>query len=65
MGVYSTFMIGFAPFAAMMAGWLADLVGVSITLYISALGVFLSALMYIRWTRKHPIASDDDTGSRN
>jgi len=51
MGLYSTFMLGFAPFAAMMAGWLAELVGVSSTLYISALCTLVSALLYLSFAK--------------
>lgn len=61
MGVYSTFMVGFTPFAAMIAGWLAELIGVSFTLYVSALSVFVSALLYLAYTKKR-LASLDDEG---
>jgi MFS family permease len=54
MGVYSTFMLGFAPFAAMMAGWMADTIGVSNALYVSASAVFVCAATYLYFTRTPP-----------
>ncbi len=54
MALFSTSMIGFAPFAAFMAGGLADLVGVSNTLYISGLAVFLTAALYLLVVKGEP-----------
>ena len=47
MGVYSTFMVGFAPFAAMIAGWLGSTIGVSYTLIIAAAAILASSLIYL------------------
>lgn len=60
MGVFSTFMVGFSPFAAMIAGWLAELIGVSFTLYVSALSVFVSAGLYLAYTKRLPASTDDE-----
>lgn len=59
MGIYSTFMLGFSPFAAMLAGWLAELIGVSNTLYISAACVLVSALLYLTFGRRSFEQSSD------
>lgn len=59
MGVYSTFMIGFTPFAAMIAGWLAESHGVTFTLMVSAGCIFVSALAYLAASRK---VKDEDSG---
>lgn len=58
MGVYSTFMLGFAPVAAMMAGWMAETFGVSNALYVSAGAVFICAATYLHFTRKQAGESD-------
>ena len=47
MGVYSTCMIGFAPFAAMLAGTLGSSIGVTATLSLCAAVVASSALLYL------------------
>ncbi|MBK9141642.1 MAG: MFS transporter [Candidatus Melainabacteria bacterium] len=47
MGVYSTCMLGFTPFAAMLAGWLASSVGVTYTLLLSAAIVAVAATIYL------------------
>jgi MFS family permease len=60
MGVYSTFMIGFTPFAAMIAGWLAESIGVTFTLLISAASVFICAMIYLAFSRK----IKDDAGDK-
>jgi MFS family permease len=60
MGVYSTFMLGFAPVAAMMAGWMAETFGVSNALYVSAAAVFVSALTYLHFTRKTSGSVDEN-----
>ncbi|MBX9669740.1 MAG: MFS transporter [Candidatus Obscuribacterales bacterium] len=52
MGLYSTFMLGFAPLAAMLAGWLAEYMGVSYTLYLSSFCVFVAASLYLFFSRK-------------
>jgi len=59
MGVYSTFMLGFAPVAAMMAGWMAETFGVSNALYVSAAAVFISAATYLHFTKRQPGQSTD------
>ncbi len=61
MGLYSTFMLGFAPLAAMLAGWLAELIGVSYTLYLSSFCVFVAACLYLAFSRK---LSDQDDGKK-
>ena len=60
MGLYSTFMLGFSPFAAMLAGWLAELIGVSNTLYVSAGFVFVSALLYLTLGRRSFALSENE-----
>ena len=50
MGVFSTCMVGFTPFAAMLAGWLAESFGLDTTLLISATCVAISALAYLALT---------------
>lgn len=47
MGVYSTCMLGFTPFAAMLAGWLASTIGVTHTLMLSAAVVAVAASIYL------------------
>ncbi len=47
MGIYSTCMIGFAPFAAMLAGTLGSSIGVNATLVLCAAVVAGSALIYL------------------
>jgi len=47
MGVYSTCMLGFTPFAAMLAGWLASTIGVTYTLLLSAAIVAVTATIYL------------------
>ncbi|MDZ4836567.1 MAG: MFS transporter [Candidatus Melainabacteria bacterium] len=59
MGLYSTFMLGFSPFAAMLAGWLAELIGVSYTLYVSAACVFVSALLYLTFGKRSFVPSEE------
>lgn len=59
MGVYSTFMLGFAPLAAMMAGWMAETFGVSNALYVSAVAVLISASTYLHFSRKSSAEADD------
>lgn len=61
MGVYSTFMIGFTPFAAMIAGWLAESHGVTFTLLVAAACISLSALAYLAVSRK----VKDEDGSKS
>ncbi|HMP53267.1 MAG TPA: MFS transporter, partial [Candidatus Melainabacteria bacterium] len=64
MGVYSTCMIGFAPFAAMLAGTLGSSVGVTATLSLCAAVVAGSALLYllylfyVRLTRPGKVRND-------
>lgn len=62
MGVYSTFMLGFAPLAAMMAGWMAETFGVSNALYVSAVAVLISASTYLHFSRKSSKEADDHKG---
>ncbi len=59
MGVYSTFMLGFAPVAAMMAGWMAETFGVSNALYVSAAAVFISAATYLHFAKRQSGQSTD------
>ncbi len=47
MGVFSTFMVGFTPIAAVVAGWLAELIGVQTTLVIAASSLASVALLYL------------------
>ncbi len=58
MGIYSTFMLGFSPFAAMLAGWLAELIGVSNTLYLSATCILISAALYLTLGKRSFEASE-------
>lgn len=52
MGVYTTFTLGLAPFTALFAGWSAETFGVTTALLISASGMFIGSLAYIRQVRK-------------
>ncbi|MCA9800825.1 MAG: MFS transporter [Cyanobacteria bacterium HKST-UBA02] len=47
MGVYSTCMLGFTPFAAMLAGYLASTIGITYTLLLSAAIVAVAATIYL------------------
>lgn len=60
MGVYSTCMIGFAPFAAMLAGWLGSTIGVSWTLIIAGSAVSISSLLYLAVVRIKGLDSQED-----
>ena len=61
MAVFSIFMIGFAPIAAMVAGGLAEMVGVQVTLYVSALAVLFSGLLYLLFRKKGDAQADVQT----
>lgn len=52
MGVFSMFMLGFAPFGALAAGWFAEHFGVSIALIISATCCATAACIYLINTRR-------------
>ena len=58
MAVFSIFMIGFAPIAAMIAGGLAEMLGVQPTLYISAAAVLVSGLLYMVFRKKDQSEQD-------
>lgn len=60
MAVFSIFMIGFAPFAAMGAGALSELIGVRLTLFASAFFVLASAILYLLLASKD---AEDSEGS--
>lgn len=52
MGIYTTFTLGLAPFTALLSGWTAERFGVTTALLISATGMFVGALLYIKQARK-------------
>jgi len=56
MGVYTTFTLGLAPLTALMSGWTAQHLGVSLALLISASGMLVGSLLYVLKVRK---MSDD------
>ncbi|MBX9691333.1 MAG: MFS transporter, partial [Cyanobacteria bacterium] len=60
MGVFSTFMVGFTPIAAMIAGWLADSIGVKTTLVIAAAALSSIALLYLFLSRNVPANGGDN-----
>ncbi|MGD9683950.1 MAG: MFS transporter [Candidatus Obscuribacterales bacterium] len=60
MAVFSIFMIGFAPIAAMFAGGMAEMFGVRLTLYVSALAVLFSGLLYLVFRRKSEPEAETD-----
>jgi MFS family permease len=47
MGIYSMCLLGFAPFAALFAGWFTDKAGVHTALYVSAGMLVISAVAYL------------------
>lgn len=64
MAVFSLFMIGFAPFAAMMAGWLAEIIGVNYTLYLSSSAVMFAGLSYLAYTKINKIEDVEENNPR-
>lgn len=52
MGIYSMFMLGFSPFAAILAGWFAEHYGVSSALLLSGVCTLVGALTYIVLNRR-------------
>ena len=63
MGVYSTCMVGFAPFAAMLAGWLGSTIGVSATLLIAGSAVCVSSLLYLLVVRLKGLSKPEHESS--
>src|SRR5690606_10239335 len=60
MAVSSIFMIGFASIATMIAGGMAEMLGVRLTLYVSALAVLFSGLLYLVFRRKNEPEPETD-----
>lgn len=55
MGIYTFFVVGLAPFGALMAGWLASSFGLSLTVTLSALFCGIAALVYLRRVKGNPL----------
>jgi MFS family permease len=56
MGVYTMFTLGLAPLTALISGWTAEHLGISVALLISAAGMLVGSLLYTAKVRK---MSDD------
>jgi MFS family permease len=54
MGIYTFFVVGLAPFGALMAGWLASNFGLTPTISLSALGCGVAAMIYLRRVKANP-----------
>jgi MFS family permease len=53
MSIFSTFMMGLAPFAALLGGWTAEKFGVEITLCVCTVAMAIAGTAYLLQSRKH------------